>query len=380
MDMLDKEKSICFATCGSGGHVFPAINVARVMKEENKNVFLSLIIDSRGYSYLEKSEGSLAIFNVVNIFEIRRKSGIFFYYLDLFFSFFKTIKHLYKYNSKCLLSFGSYLGFIGIFASFISFIPSFYYFSDIVLSFNAKISAFFSTKFLYNFSSTKIPYLIKKKSIEAGYPFSKDFEEKERFDLSYSDFYKTDNINSLNILILGGSQGSQFITDIAKEAVILAQGNLKKQLNIHHQTRKEDVEQLRYFYLKNNINVVVSDFFQDVYSLMSKSHILISRSGASTIAEICKLGVPSILIPLSTAKNNHQFLNAKFLSDNEACFLMEEKALNSTKLGNLISAIIKDNFISSQDCLANMHSKLKCIKIENASFKISRLIKDSIFN
>ena len=106
-----------------------------------------------------------------------------------------------------------------------------------------------------------------------------------------------------------------------------------------------------------NAQVFDFDYSEDIYFKLSKTDLCICRSGSSTINELISLKVPSILVPLPIASNNHQFYNAKFLENLGSAILIEEKYLESDKTLEMLKNIIKD-----KNLLKDMYVNLNNIK------------------
>ena len=100
------------------------------------------------------------------------------------------------------------------------------------------------------------------------------------------------------------------------------------------------IEMVKEFYTREEINAKVLDFIHDMDSHLTKSHLVISRAGASTVGELTTTGTPSILIPFPYATDNHQFENAEELKKHKACWVVEEKNLDSDELSNLLFYIL----------------------------------------
>jgi len=150
------------------------------------------------------------------------------------------------------------------------------------------------------------------------------------------------------IIFLGGSQGATAINNFALQiAPILQQNNIK----IIHQTGKNDFEKIKQEYKNLNIDAKIFDFSQDILKYMDKADFAVSRSGASTLWELCALGLPALFIPYPYAAANHQYYNAKFLFDDNLCFLKNQKELNK----NIISQILNSNIkIISQTLISTI--------------------------
>lgn len=127
------------------------------------------------------------------------------------------------------------------------------------------------------------------------------------------------------IIFLGGSQGAKGINNFAlKIAPILDQKGIK----IIHQTGKNDFLEIQEKYKELSIDADVFDFSTELLEKMNKADFAVSRSGASTLWELVALGIPTFFIPFPFAAANHQYHNAKYLVENDLCFLQEEKNLD----------------------------------------------------
>ena len=155
------------------------------------------------------------------------------------------------------------------------------------------------------------------------------------------DYPPTDG--ELNILVTGGSQGSQIIG----EAVPLAIANhmpadLRARLKVVQQVRPEQFEIVSNIYNKANVTCELAGFFSDMPKRLGEAHLVIARSGAGTVSELAAVGRPSILIPLAIAMDDHQAANAEALVDAGAADMILEANLYPNLLGELIAARLSD--------------------------------------
>jgi len=153
------------------------------------------------------------------------------------------------------------------------------------------------------------------------------------------------------IIFLGGSQGATAINNFA---IKIAPKLNEKNIKIIHQTGERDFEEIQKNYNNLGINADVFDFSTELLEKMNKADFAVSRSGASTLWELVALGIPTFFIPFPYAAANHQYFNAKYLVDNDLCFLQEEDKLDEnyffqcleenleTKSKKLIETIHKD--------------------------------------
>ncbi len=137
------------------------------------------------------------------------------------------------------------------------------------------------------------------------------------------------------IIFLGGSQGATAINNFAMQIAPILK---EKNITIIHQTGKNDLQKCKSFYETNNIDAVVFDFDKNILSHMDKADFAVSRSGASSLWELCALGIPTLFIPYPYASLNHQYFNAKFLLDNKLCFLSLQNQLDPKLLDDIFKA------------------------------------------
>ena len=115
------------------------------------------------------------------------------------------------------------------------------------------------------------------------------------------------------ILIFGGSQGARVMADIVPAAMLRLDAALRARLHVVQQARDEDVQRVREAYAGAAISADVAAFFTDLPARIAASHLIVARSGASTVAELAAIGRPSILVPLPHAIDQDQMANAAVL-------------------------------------------------------------------
>ena len=146
----------------------------------------------------------------------------------------------------------------------------------------------------------------------------------------------------MDLLVIGGSQGARILSDIVPPAIAQLPIDMLHNLRISHQARGEDEERVRDYYASEGINADVQPFFQDVPRRMSEAQLVISRSGASSVADISVIGRPSILIPYAAATGDHQNANARGLVEAGAAVLIPEAALSIDALSDQIAEILNN--------------------------------------
>lgn len=141
-------------------------------------------------------------------------------------------------------------------------------------------------------------------------------------DVPYPDFH-----DEFRMLIFGGSQGARFFSDFFPETLSQMPLEHRETLSIVQQCRQEDLDRVRQIYEKAGITAQCEAFFDDLPAKMADSHLIICRSGASSVAEIAVCGRPAIMVPLPHALDNDQLLNAKSLADAGAGWIINQEKL-----------------------------------------------------
>jgi UDP-N-acetylglucosamine--N-acetylmuramyl-(pentapeptide) pyrophosphoryl-undecaprenol N-acetylglucosamine transferase len=145
----------------------------------------------------------------------------------------------------------------------------------------------------------------------------------------------------MSILVMGGSQGARIMSDIVPPAIAALPQELRRNIRVSHQARPEDVERVTDYYASELITADVQTFFDDVPRRMVDAQLVISRSGASTVADISVIGRPAIWVPYGGAIRDEQTANARQLVEAGAAEMMPEAtfdvALVTQKLTELLS-------------------------------------------
>ena len=144
----------------------------------------------------------------------------------------------------------------------------------------------------------------------------------------------------MQLLIFGGSQGARFFSDTVPPALGGLAEPLRRRLRVTQQCREEDLERVRAAYAQAGITAELAPFFKDLPRCMAAAHLVVARSGASTVSELAVLGRPSILVPLPHSLDNDQLNNARRLAAAGAAWCVEQKDLTATRLATEIAALI----------------------------------------
>src|ERR1700716_2197347 len=143
----------------------------------------------------------------------------------------------------------------------------------------------------------------------------------------------------LRLLVVGGSQGARVMSDIVPSAIERLGPALWSRVILPQQVREEDMTRVRAVYDRLKINAELAPFFSDLPARLASHHLVISRSGAGTVAELAAIGRPSILVPLPGSIDQDQFANAGVLSQADAALRIPQTEFTPDRLASEVSAL-----------------------------------------
>jgi UDP-N-acetylglucosamine--N-acetylmuramyl-(pentapeptide) pyrophosphoryl-undecaprenol N-acetylglucosamine transferase len=174
---------------------------------------------------------------------------------------------------------------------------------------------------------------------------------------------------TLRLLVFGGSQGARVMADIVPSAIENLDSSLRARLHIVQQARDEDFPRVRDTYARLGVAAEVAPFFSDLPGRIAASHLIVSRSGASTVAELAAIGRPGILVPLPHALDQDQRANAGFLMDVGGAIRVDQAELTPNRLAGEITALAAD-----PGRLAKMAAAAKAAGILDAADRLADLV------
>jgi UDP-N-acetylglucosamine--N-acetylmuramyl-(pentapeptide) pyrophosphoryl-undecaprenol N-acetylglucosamine transferase len=146
----------------------------------------------------------------------------------------------------------------------------------------------------------------------------------------------------LRVLVTGGSQGARVMADIVPGAIERLEPSLWNRLVLTQQVREEDMARVRALYDRLKIRCELAPFFADLPAKLASHHLVVSRSGAGTVAELAAIGRPSILVPLPGSIDQDQFANAGVLSQVGGALRIPQSEFTSDRLASEISALVAE--------------------------------------
>ena len=148
--------------------------------------------------------------------------------------------------------------------------------------------------------------------------------------------------SKIRLLVIGGSQGSRIMSEVVPAALGRLPQSLKNRLVVVHQCRLSDRSRVKASFAMAGVNASVISFINDMGAALECTNLVISRAGASTVAELAVAGRAALLVPFPHAVDDHQAANARELGDVGGAWIIDEKEFNAEKLGNWLVEMLKD--------------------------------------
>ena len=355
-------KKIVFTAGGTGGHIFPAINLMRNFSDKGYEVLL--VTDSRGETFIKKySELKFFVIKTATFTNKNLIKRIFAIFIILY-SMIRASFILRKEKPDLVFGFGGSASFPISFISKFFSIPLVIYENNMILGRANKYLSIFSKKiFISREITDKSLQKYKNKVFKVGPILNKKI-------INYTQ--RKRNKNFFSILIMGGSQGAKIFGNIVPDVIKNLNDRLEK-IQVYQQCAKGQQEEISNFYNRNNIKNYVFEFDKNILEFILSSDLAITRCGASSTAELTQALTPFIAIPLPDSIDNHQYLNAKYYENKECCWIMEQKNFSSKNLFNLIEEIVKN-----KNKLENIRENMKKISSKNVYNDIENRIKELI--
>ena len=353
-------KKILISTGGSGGHVVPAT----ILYEHLSSSFdVQIVSDFRGSKFIDKKFYKYSVIDSPKI-----SKNIFFapLFLILFtISLIKSFKFLKKNNIHHLISTGGYMSLPFCIAAKLLNLSIFLFEPNMVIGRSNNMMLRFSKKiFCYHENIINFPHKFKNKIIVIERLFKKKIFTSNNIKNTRSSFFK--------ILIVGGSQGASFFDNSIKQAI--CEFSTKQNTFVLQQiSTEEKKEEIKKAYDLLKINYELFSFDDNLYKKMQDVDLAITRCGASTLSDLVYYNIPFIGIPFPHAKDNHQYYNAKYFSDLNCCWLLDQNKINTNNILELLLKIIND-----KDAYLNKKKNIEKISSNYDWKKINQKIINTI--
>ena len=147
----------------------------------------------------------------------------------------------------------------------------------------------------------------------------------------------------INLLVVGGSLGATLVSETVPAACALLPGDIRARLSVVQQTREGSLKMAQTLYEKAGIDALCQPFFTDIDTHLERAHFIIARAGASTVSEIAHMGLPSLLVPLAIAMDDHQSVNASALKNRNCADVLPETRFTPEAVKNSLEQRLRDS-------------------------------------
>lgn len=361
-----KNKLIILTAGGTGGHVYPAEALAQELSQRGYR--LMLITDTRGLNNYHGKLGEIENRAVLSGALVGK--GKWFKIKSLIKTSLGILQSMWiiaRHRPYCIVGFGGYASFPCSMAAILLGKNLILHEQNSVMSRTNRFLAKYATAVATSFNKTKYAPSGRRVT-RTGMPVRSSISE-----LFNTPYTPSTGSRVFNLIILGGSQGAKIFGDVVPLAVKMLDSKTQRRLRITQQCRADDVKNIEKSYRESNCKCTVSGFFNNMPELYSAGHLIISRAGASSVSEIAAAGIPSILVPLPTAADDHQTSNAAEFKSNRGGIVFAQKEFTPEKLASTLKLLIEN-----PDELSVMSDNTKKFAIVDADKRLADLVEKTI--
>jgi UDP-N-acetylglucosamine--N-acetylmuramyl-(pentapeptide) pyrophosphoryl-undecaprenol N-acetylglucosamine transferase len=355
---VGKRGVYALAAGGTGGHLFPAVSLAKQLKAAG--CVVHLYTDERTKEWLK-----VEWFDEIFVFHLKRKSGRLIFISRLLLCGLKCLFSFIRNRPKIVIGFGGYQSAPPLFAAQLLRIKTIIHESNAILGrANAILAKFASCV------ATGVPEVVglpKRKLVFVGNPVRAEIQEL--YDVPYT---VPPLDGTFHILVIGGSQGAGIFSEVVPAAIKTMPKTEQKRIEVRQQTRMELMKATeRSFRDAGVAGVQLTHFFDDMRAALDWAHLVISRGGAMSLAEFLVAGKPAIIVPLKASIDNDQALNSEYFARRMACVTIAEDDLSPEVLGHTITRLM-----NSTDELVRMSNAAKSLASPDADRLFMEKIKE----
>jgi UDP-N-acetylglucosamine--N-acetylmuramyl-(pentapeptide) pyrophosphoryl-undecaprenol N-acetylglucosamine transferase len=320
---------------GTGGHVFPAEALAEELMR--RGCRLAFVTDRRGQAYG-------GVLGGVETFRIRA-GGIagrgliakIKAVIDLAVGGVQALALLSRLKPAVVVGFGGYASLPAMLAAWILRLPSALHEQNAVLGRANRLLADKVKRIATSFTHVRFLDPTDKRIKRTGMPVRPAILVER--DSPYPPLVED---GPISLLVMGGSQGAKALSEMVPDALSRLPEQLRLRLKVSQQSRPEYLAASRGAYMRANIEAVCESFFSDIPARLRAAHLVISRAGASSVAEIACIGRPALLIPYRHAIDDHQTANAQELDEAGGGWVMMEETLTVESLAGRLTQLLSN--------------------------------------
>jgi UDP-N-acetylglucosamine--N-acetylmuramyl-(pentapeptide) pyrophosphoryl-undecaprenol N-acetylglucosamine transferase len=330
---MDIAPLILLAAGGTGGHLFPAEALGVELVKRGYRV--RLVTDSRAVRY--SGFFSADMIDVVRSETVRGRNPLQLAYTGIMLAAgtFTAISLMRRLKPKAVVGFGGYPTVPPLVAARLCGIPGIIHDANAVLG---RANRFLARH--VRAIATSLPGVLDRDPALAGKATTVGTPMRPAILAAAAESYAPPGTTGpFRLLVVGGSQGARVMSDIVPPAIERLEPSLWARLVLTQQVREEDMSRVRSVYDRLKIRAELAPFFSDLPARLASNHLIVSRSGAGTVAELAAIGRPSILVPLPGSIDQDQFANAGVLSQAGGALRIVQTDFTPDRLAAEISAL-----------------------------------------
>ena len=324
---------VLLAAGGTGGHLFPAEALAQALRQ--RGVVVDLATDERATRY--GRDFPAREIHVIPSATIRGRDPVSLAktVMTLGVGAIKALRLLRRIRPVAVVGFGGYPTLPPLLAATLRRIPTVIHDANAVMGRANKMLSARVNAIATSFPNMTLAPALAAKATFTGNPI-------RPMVLAAAAKSYPDVAGTFRVLVTGGSQGARVMADVVPPAVEKMTSDLRARLDIVQQARGEDETRVAQAYARLGVKAEVAPFFPDLPARIAAAHLIVSRSGASTVAELAAIGRPSILIPLPHALDQDQLANANVLASAGGAIVLKQADFTPERLANEIACLAAD--------------------------------------
>ena len=324
---------VLLAAGGTGGHLFPAEALAQALRQ--RGVTIDLATDERATRY--GRDFPAREIHLIPSATIRGRDPISLVktVTTLGIGAMKALRLMRRIRPVAVVGFGGYPTLPPVLAATLRRIPTVIHDANAVMGRANKMLSARVNAIATSFPNMTLAPALAAKATFTGNPI-------RPMVLAAAAKPYPDAAGTFRVLVTGGSQGARVMADVVPPAVERMTPDLRARLDIVQQARGEDETRVAQAYARLGVRAEVAPFFPDLPARIAASHLIVSRSGASTVAELAAIGRPSILVPLPHALDQDQLANANVLANAGGAIVLKQADFTPERLANEIACLAAD--------------------------------------
>ncbi len=339
MTKATTSRVIVLAAGGTGGHIFPAVALAEVLRARGYEP--QLMTDKRFHQYNQSSgEGVLGQIPIHTIHAGSLGGGVLTKCRNLVgigLGVLQARRLLRRLQPLAVVGFGGYPSFPTMVAAITRRERTILHEQNSVLG---RVNRTLATRIrciATSYAETrKIPEAAQSRVVLTGNPV-----RAAVCALSQVEYPALAEGGMLRVLVLGGSQGASVFSDVIPAAMQQLPAEVRQRIRLDQQCRAGELESVRAAYAALGMQVDLAPFFVDVAARLAAAHLVICRAGASTVAELMVAGRPALLVPLPIATDNHQYFNAVAIEESGAGWVVTQRAFTPESLAAKLETLLR---------------------------------------